>query len=108
MRIPKASLPTEEAMQISTRSLSVLVLVLLAAACGSASNPDNMPAANGGGVPGTGMGGSPDKRGAGPSSSAAPTTETAGGFVLNRRPERAAGPQINRGGPKANPAEGAP
>ena len=37
-------------MQISTRSLSVLVLVLLAAACGSTSDSNNMPAANDGGV----------------------------------------------------------
>src|SRR5260370_170074 len=39
----------EATMQISTKSLSVLVLVLLAAACGSARDPDSMPAANGGG-----------------------------------------------------------
>ena len=45
-------------MQISTKSLSALVLVLLAAACGSTSDPDSMPAANGGGVfQGTVMGG---------------------------------------------------
>src|SRR2546422_7991385 len=41
--------PRTEDTMISTRSLSVLVLVLLAAACGSTSDPNSMPAANGGG-----------------------------------------------------------
>src|SRR2546427_11490036 len=103
MRIPKASLPTEEAMQISTRSLSVLVLVLLAAACGSASDPDSMPAANGGGVvQGTVMGGgSQNMRVAVPSSSAATTTDTAGGFVLTGVPKGATALQFSGGGQSA-------
>src|SRR5438094_10565575 len=92
MRIPKASLPKEETMQIPTRSLSVLVLVLLAAACGSASDPNNMPAANGGAVvQGSVMGsGMQNMRVAVPSSSAATTTNSAGGCVLIDAPQGAA------------------
>src|SRR5438309_1606387 len=90
-------------MQISTRSLSVLVLVLLAAACGSASDPDSMPAANGGGVvQGSVMGGgSPNMRVAVPSSSAATSTDSAGGFVLTDVPKGAAALQFSGGGQNA-------
>jgi len=88
-------------MQIPTRSLSVLVLVLLAAACGSASNPDSMPAANGGVVQGTVMGGSQNMRVAVPSSSAATTTDTAGGFVLTGVPKGAAALQFSGGSQNA-------
>src|SRR6266849_315278 len=96
-------------MQISTRSLSVLVLVLLAAACGSASDPDSMPAANGGGViQGTVMGsGSQNMRVAVPSSSAATTTDTAGGFVLTGVPKGAAVLQFSGGGRNATLATAA-
>src|SRR5712692_6839524 len=89
-------------MRIPTRSLSVLVLVLLAAACGSASDPDSMPAANGGGVvQGTVMGGSQNMRVAVPSSSAATTTNSAGGFVLTDVPKGAAALQFSGGGQNA-------
>jgi len=89
-------------MQISTRSLSVLVLVLLAAACGSSSDPNNMPAANGGAVvQGTVMGGSQNMRVAVPSSSAATTTNGAGGFVLTDVPKGAAALQFSGGGQNA-------
>src|SRR6266849_8643963 len=96
-------------MQISTRSLSVLVLVLLAAACGSASDPDSMPAANGGGVvQGTVMGsGSQNMRVAVPSSNAATTTDTAGGFVLTGVPKGAAALQFSGGGQSATLATAA-
>src|SRR5467141_4535259 len=99
----------EETMQISTRSLSVLVLVLLAAACGSASDPDSMPAANGGGVvQGTVMGSGPQNmRVAVPSSSAATTTDTAGGFVLTGVPKGAAALQFSGGGQSASLATAA-
>ena len=90
-------------MQISTRSLSVLVLVLLAAACGSASDPDSMPAANGGGVvQGNVMGGgSQNMRVAVPSSSAATTTDSAGGFVLTGVPKGTAALQFSGAGQNA-------
>src|SRR5256712_7158330 len=88
-------------MQIPTRSLGVLVLVLLAAACGSASNPDSMPAANGGVVQGTVMGGSQNMRVAVPSSSAATTTDSAGGFVLTGVPKGAAALQFSGAGQNA-------
>src|SRR5712675_1904838 len=93
----------EATMQISTKSLSVLVLLLLAAACGSASDPDSMPAANGGGVmQGTVMGGgSQNMRVAVPSSSAATTTDTTGGFVLTGVPKGAAALQFSGGGQSA-------
>src|SRR5467141_1056940 len=93
----------EETMQISTRSLSVLVLVLLAAACGSASDPDSMPAANGGGVvQGTVMGSGPQNmRVAVPSSSAATSTDSAGGFVLTGVPKGAAALQFSGAGQNA-------
>src|SRR5258706_8188985 len=96
----------EATMQISTKSLSVLVLVLLAAACGSASDPDGMPAANGGGVmQGTVMGArSQNMRVAVLSSSAATTTDTAGGFLLTGVPKGAAALQFSGGGPSAPPA----
>ena len=76
---------------ISTRSISVLVLLLLAAACGSASDPDSMQPANGlGVVQGSVMGGgSPNMRVAVPSSSAATTTNSTGGFVLTDVPKGA-------------------
>src|SRR5437879_3817624 len=85
-------------MQIPTRSLNALVLVLLAAACGSASDPESMPAANGGVVQGTVMGGSQNMRVAVPSSSAATTTDTAGGVVLTGVPKGAAALQFSGGG----------
>src|SRR5712672_2274260 len=99
----------EATMQISTKSLSVLVLVLLAAACGSASDPDSMPAANGGGVmQGTVMGGgSQNMRVAVPSSSAATTTDTAGGFLLTSVPKGAAALQFSGGGQSATLATAA-
>src|SRR5437879_1421348 len=85
-------------MQIPTRSLNALVLVLLAAACGSASDPESMPAANGGVVQGTVMGGSQNMRVAVPSSSAATNTNTAGGFVLTGVPKGATALQFSGGG----------
>src|SRR5216117_2827519 len=89
-------------MQIPTRSLSVLVLALLAAGCGSSSDPTGMPAANGGGVvQGTVMGGSQNMRVAVPSSSAATTTDTAGGFVLTDVPKGAAALQFSGGSENA-------
>src|SRR5882757_6692197 len=93
----------EATMQISIKSLSALVLVLLAAACGLASDPDSMPAANGGGVmQGTVMGGgSQNMRVAVPSSSAATTTDTAGGFLLTGVPKGAAALQFSSGGQNA-------
>src|SRR5712691_10135519 len=99
----------EATMQISTKSLSALVLVLLAAACGSASDPNSMPAANGGAVvQGTVMGGgSQNMRVAVPSSSAATTTDTAGGFVLTGVPKGAAALQFSGGGQSATLATAA-
>src|SRR6267143_2204375 len=96
-------------MQISTRSPSVLVLVLLAAACGSASDPDSMPAANGGAVvQGTVMGsGTQNMRVAVPASSAATTTDTTGGFVLTDVPKGAAALQFSGGGRNASLATAA-
>jgi hypothetical protein len=99
----------EVTMQISTRSFSALLLVLLATACGSASDPDSMPAANGGGVmQGNVMGGgSPNMRVAVPSSSAATTTDTAGGFLLTDVPKGAAALQFSGGGQSATLATAA-
>ena len=95
-------------MQIPTKSLSALVLVLLVAACGSASDPNSMPAANGGGVvQGNVMGGSQNMRVAVPSSSAATTTDTAGGFVLTDVPKGAAALQFSGGGQNATLATAA-
>ena len=96
-------------MQIPTRSLSVLALVLLAAACGSASDPDSMPAANGGAVvQGNVMGsGMQNMRVAVPSSSAATTTNSAGGFVLTDVPKGAAALQFSGGGQNATLATAA-
>jgi len=94
-------------MQIPTRSLNALVLVLLAAACGSASDPEGMPAANGGVVQGTVMGGSQNMRVAVPSSSAATTTNSAGGFVLTGVPKGAAALQFSGGGQSATLATAA-
>src|SRR5439155_389705 len=109
MRIPKASLPTEETMQIPTRPLSVLALVLLAAACGSASDPDSMPAANGGAVvQGNVMGsGMQNMRVAVPSSSAATTIDATGGFLLTDVPKGAAALQFSGGGQNATLATAA-
>jgi hypothetical protein len=93
----------EATMQISTRSFNALVLVLLATACGSASDPDSMPAANGSGVmQGSVMGGgSPSMRVAVPSSTAATTTDAAGGFLLTGVPKGAAVLQFSGGGRNA-------
>jgi Domain of unknown function (DUF5666) len=93
-------------MQIPMRSLSVLVLVLLAAACGSSSDPTGMPAsngaANGGVIQGSVMGsGSQNMRVAVPSSSAATTTDATGGFVLAGVPKGAAVLQFSGGGRNA-------
>src|SRR6266853_1095509 len=99
----------EATMQISTRSLNALVLVLLASACGSASDSGTMPAANGGGVfQGTVMGGgSRNMRVAVPSSSAATTTDAAGGFLLTDVPKGAAALQFSGGGQSATLATAA-
>jgi len=90
-------------MQISTRSLSVLALVLLAAACGSANDPTGMPASNGRAViQGTGMGsGSQNMLVAVPSSSAATTIDATGGFVLADVPKGATILQFSGGGRNA-------
>src|SRR5229473_3853072 len=94
----------EATMQISTRSLSALVLVLLAAACGSSSDPDSMPAANGGGVvQGTVMGGgSQNMRVAVPNSSAATMIDATGGFLLTDVPKGANFLQFSDGGQNAS------
>src|SRR5437867_7794137 len=96
-------------MQIPTRWFSVLVLVLLATACGSTSDPNSMPAANGGAVvQGTVMGsGTQNMRVAVPSSSAATTTGAAGGFVLTGVPKGAAALQFSGGGQSATLATAA-
>ena len=90
-------------MKISKRSLSVLALALLAAACGSSGDPDGMPAANGGAVvQGNVMGGgSQNMRVAVPNSSAATTTSATGGFVLTGVPKGAAALQFSGGGQNA-------
>src|SRR5712691_829321 len=90
-------------MQISTKSLGMLVLVLLAAACGSANDPTGMPASNGEGViQGTGMGsGSQNMRVQVPSSSAATTIDATGGFILTDVPKGAAALQFSGGGRSA-------
>src|SRR5258708_16541977 len=95
----------EEAMQISTRSLSALVLVLLAAACGSADDQTGMPASNGSGViQGTGMGsGSQNMLVAVLSSSAATTIDATGGFVLADVPKGATVLQFSGRRPDATP-----
>jgi hypothetical protein len=99
----------EATMQIPTKSLSALILVLLAAACGSANDPDSTPAANGGGVvQGSVMGGgSQNMRVAVPSSSAATTTGSTGGFVLTDVPKGAAALQFSGGGQSATLATAA-
>src|SRR5712664_2239500 len=99
----------EATMQIPTRSLSLLVLVLLAAACGSAGDPDSMPSANGGGVvQGNVMGGgSQNMRVAVPSSSAATTTDAAGGFLLTDVPKGATALQFSGAGQSATLATAA-
>ncbi len=91
-------------MRISTKSLGMLVLVLLAAACGSANDPTGMPASNGGGViQGTGMGsGSQSMRVQVPSSSAATTIDATGGFILTDVPKGAAALQFSGGGQNAS------
>src|SRR5258708_31089723 len=91
-------------MQISTKSLGMLVLVVLAAACGSANDPAGMPASNGAGVmQGSGMGsGSQNMRVQVPSSSAATTIDATGGFLLTHVPKGAPALQLSGGGPKAN------
>jgi len=89
-------------MQIPTRSLNALVLVLLAAACGSAGDPDSMPANGGAVVQGNVMGGgSQNMRVAVPSSSAATTTNSVGGFVLTDVPKGAAALQFSGAGQNA-------
>src|SRR5712671_340458 len=99
----------EATMQISTKSLGMLVLVLLAAACGSANDPAGMPASNGGGVmQGTGMGsGSQNMRVQVPSSSAATTIDATGGFLLTDVPKGAAALQFSGGGQSATLATAA-
>ncbi len=91
-------------MQISTKSLGMLVLVLLAAACGSANDPAGMPASNGAGVmQGSGMGsGSQNMRVQVPSSSAATTIDATGGFLLTDVPKGAAALQFSGGGQNAS------
>src|SRR6266853_1364174 len=99
----------EVTMQIPTRSFSALVLVLLAAACGSTGDSNSMPAASGGAVvQGTVMGGgSQNMRVAVPASSAATTTDTAGGFLLTGVPKGAAALQFSGGGQSATLATAA-
>ena len=77
-------------MQIPTRSLSVLTLVLVAA-CGMSSDQTDMPASSGGGVfQGTVMGsGSESMLVEVPSSGATTATDTTGGFVLANVPKGA-------------------
>src|SRR5712692_3780243 len=99
----------EEAMQISTRSLSALVLVLLAAACGSADDPTGMPASNGSGaIQGTGMGsGAQNMLVAVPSSSAATAIDATGGFFLADVPKGATVLLFSGGGRSATLATAA-
>src|SRR5258706_11715926 len=99
----------EVTMQISTRSFNAVVLVLPGTGGGWASCRDSRPAANGSGVmQGNVMGGgSQSMRVAVPSSSAATTTDTAGGFLLTDVPKGAAALQFSAGGQSATLATAA-
>src|SRR5258706_542559 len=99
----------EVTMQISASSLNAVVRVLRATGAGRAGDPDGMPAANGSGVmQGNVMGGgSQSMRVAVPSSSAATSTDTAGGFLLTDVPKGAAALQFSAGGQSATLATAA-
>ena len=90
-------------MQIPTRSLSVLTVVLVAA-CGMSSDQTDMPASSGSGVfQGAVMGsGSQSMLVEVPSSSAATATDTTGGFVLANVPKGATVLHFSGGGRNAN------
>ena len=94
-------------MQIPTRSLSVLALVLLAAACSSAGDPDSMPANGGAVVQGNVMGSGSNMRVAVSSSSAAATIDATGGFILTDVPKGASALQFSGGGQNATLATAA-
>ena len=89
-------------MQIPTRSLSVLTVVLVAA-CGMSGDQTDMPASSGSGVfQGAVMGsGSQSMLVEVPSSSAATTTDTTGGFVLANVPKGATLLHFSGGGRNA-------
>jgi hypothetical protein len=93
----------EETMQIPIKSLSVLVLALLVAACGMSSDPNSMPAANGGGVvQGTVVGTGSQNLQVGMQSMGAATTTGAGGaFLLTDVPQGASTLQFSGGGHNA-------
>jgi len=95
-------------MQIPTRSLNALVLVLLAAACGSASDPEGMPAANCffRGLSGTVMGGSQICASRWPSSSA-PRHQQRRWFSFRPPCRKARPPAISGGGQSATLATAA-
>src|SRR5713226_5647433 len=90
-------------MQIPMRSLSVLVLALLAAACGSANDPTGMPASNGGGViQGAMIGTGSQNLQVGVQSMGAATTTSAGSaFLLTDVPKGATMLQFSGGGHNA-------
>jgi hypothetical protein len=91
----------EDAMQIPAKSLSALVVVLLVAACGMSSDP-NQSSANGGGViQGTVSGGPQNMLVAVPSGSAAATTNATGGFILTDVPRGATALHFSGGGRNA-------
>jgi len=89
-------------MQIPTRSLSVLILVLVAA-CGTSSHPTDMPASSGGGIiQGSVIGSGSQMLVEVPSSSAATTTDANGGFLLANVPKGATVLHFSGGGQNAS------
>src|SRR6266705_2938616 len=89
-------------MQIPTRSLSVLILVLVAA-CGTSSHPTDMPASSGGGIiQGSVIGSGSQMLVEVPSSSAATTTDANGGFLLATVPKGATVLHFSGGGQNAS------